>query len=136
VIKRSNRLLFRTKACVCNGRRERISQDLYRDEAPYRMLLAPKEYISKPTRPKSMQQHIPTSTTVTVSHGVAQFNAHGAHRRVYTPGTCLKCRHHRHGSRALRSADIGMRRQPRSALGCGNVKCGKKEVLDNHGARR
>jgi hypothetical protein len=29
-----------------------------------------------------------------------------------------------------------MRRQPRSTLGGGNVKCGKKEILDNHGARR
>ena len=136
VIKRSNRLLFHTKACMRNGRSERISQDLHSNQTPNRMLLATKEYISKSTRTKSVQQYIPASTTVAVRHGVAQFNTHSAHRCIHTTGTCLKCRHHRHGSRALRGADVGMRRQPRSTLCCGNVKCGKKEVLDNHGARR
>jgi hypothetical protein len=136
VIKGGNRLLFRTKARMRNGRRERISQDLYSNKSPYRMLLATKEDISESTRAQSMQQHISTSTTVAVGHRVAQFNTHGAHRCVDSACTRRKRRHHGHGSRAFRRADVSTCCQPRRTLCCGNVKCGKEEVLDNHGARR
>ena len=136
VIKRSNRLLFHTKACMRNGRSERISQDLHSNQTPNRMLLATKEYISKSTRTKSVQQHISPSTPVAVGHGVAQFNTHGAHRGVHSACTRLKGRHHRHGCRAFRGAGIRMRSQPRRTLCCRKVKCGKEEVLDHHGARR
>jgi hypothetical protein len=136
VIKGGNRLLFRTKARMRNGRRERISQDFHSNQAPHRMLLATKEDISESTRAKSVQQHISPSTTVAVSHGVAEFNTHGADRCVHPTCTRRKCRHHGHGRRAFRGADVRTRYQPPRALCCGNVKCGKKEVLDNHGARR